>query len=152
MSGVLTEAVMREVLAEEFAQAGLRGRGNFWRLSSPETHWVVHLDRLPYGNRFGLELGLNLSMEKRSPPLKDCELILYVEQLPLGVDFDPAWVLDLNRPPSPVHVDHVRTLAKAVSAYVLGATTLATVRAKFQAGEFRTCFITRDGARILAAT
>ena len=142
---------MRDALAEGFAGQGLRGRGNFWRLPGEETSWLIHLDRKPYGNRFGLELGLSLSGGKKRLALKDCEVVLYAEMLPLGVGVDPYRALDLDPERGSTSADEVRALAHAVAGYVLSSTTMAAVRQRYQRGEFRSSFVTKEGDRILSA-
>ena len=150
MKGPLSETEMRESLAEGFAAYGLTGRGNFWRLSGAETNWVIHLDRQPYGNSFGLELGLNLSGGKKRLPLKDCEVILYADKLPLGKDMEPYRVLELDEQRGGTSADEVKALARAVAENVLAATTLTAVREKYQRGEFRSSFVTKEGREILS--
>lgn len=146
----LSESEMREALAEGFAAYGLIGRGNFWRLAGSEANWVIHLDRQPYGNRFGLELGLNLSGSKKRLAMKDCEVVLYDHLLPLGSGIEPYRILDLDERQGPTSADDVRALAGAVAQYILAATTLATVRDKYEKGEFRSSFVTKEGRDLLS--
>ena len=150
MKPMLSETEMREALARGFAAFGLAGRGNFWRVSGTETNWVIHLDRNPYGHGFGLELGLNLSPTKKNPALKDCEVVLYAENLPLGVGIEPHRVLDLEERQGPTSIAEVQALAEAVAEYVLAATTMKAVREKYQKGEFRSSFVTKEGRAILS--
>lgn len=150
MNPRLTEIEMRDALARGFVASGLAGRGNFWRVSGAETQWVIHLDRNPYGHGFGLELGLNLSTTKKNPPLKDCEVVLYAEHLPLGVGIEPHRVLDLEERHGPTSAEDVQSLAQAVAEYVLAAMTLKALRERYRKGEFRSSFVTKEGRAILS--
>lgn len=144
----VSEATLRVALSEEFAMRGLAGRGNIWRWSAPGLRWVVHLDRNAYGRGFGLELGLYLGEAKKSPPMRDCDVVLYAEMLPLGDGIDPHRALDLDRP-SPTKVEDLRRLAGAIADYVQAASTLAVLREKYAQGEFASSFVTKEAAAVL---
>lgn len=137
-------------ISQGLQAAGLRGRGAIWRLRGPEVQWVVHIDELPYGNRFGVDIGLDLQLVTTPRRPTDCPVLLHLENLPITQDLEVVASLDLD---SEIAPDRRRQeLDRATAAlgdYIGEHLTLSAVRAAYRNGDFTSAFIHKDARAVL---
>lgn len=137
-------------ISQNLQAAGLRGRGAVWRLKSPEVQWVVHIDDLPYGNRLGVDIGLDLQSITTPRRPTDCPVLLHLENLPITREVKVVESLDLD---SGLASDQRRQeLERGVDAladYIREHLTLRAVRAAYRDGDFASAFIQKDARAVL---
>lgn len=138
--------------AAALRECGLSGRGSVWRLRRPEVQWVVHLDQLPFGERLGVDIGLDLQTESTPRRPTDCGILLHLENLPFARDLWVARALDID---SDLDEDQRRTdivdAVHALGEYVVARGTYEDVRHSFLRGEFDSGFIRRDVRELLSS-
>lgn len=140
----------RSVLGVALRASGFAGRGAIWRLSGPDVQWTVHIDRLPYGQRLGIDIGLDLDADPAPKRPTDCPILLHLENLK---PFDKGRVveaLDLSS-----SLDDERRAAVleesmvTLGRYLAERLTLEAIRASFRAGEFESGFVHKDARAAL---
>jgi hypothetical protein len=130
--------------------AGLRGRGSVWRLTGPDVQWVVHIDELPYGNRLGVDIGLDLQLATTPRLPTDCPVLLHLENVPVSDDFMVVTALDLDSGLAPDRRrQELESATGALADYLANHLTLTAVRDAYRAGDFRAAFIRKDARAIL---
>lgn len=132
----------RAWIADALKRSGLRGRGDVWRLQGSEVQWVVHIDQLPYGNRLGVDIGLDLQTHSTPRRPTDCPILLHFENLPVARDFAVSMALDLD---SGLDSDQRRRelegVTRALGDYLAERLTLVAVREAYRSGDFGSAFI-----------
>lgn len=155
----MTAAELQAFLASTFESAGMTRRRGVWHWSSPELTWLIELDRSPHGERYGVDLGVDLhrlsaSVGARRPT--DCPLLVHLENLPVDPQIsktDVLRALDLTyEMPDADREKIVRAVADAVAGYVRETATVAELRARFNAGELRSAFVRKDLREVLEAS
>lgn len=133
-------------------------RRGVWRWSSPELTWLIELDRSPHGERYGLDIGVDLqklSAEAGASRPTDCPLLVHLENLPVDPKLSKTDVLramDLTSDmPDTDREQTVRAIAEAVARYVRETATEADLYARFDSGELRSAFIRKDLREVLEA-
>jgi len=150
----MTRDDVLQVLREALASHAMTNRGSVWQHSGPEVHWVLHLDRLPHGNRLAIDVGAALIDGTGRLPARatDCPLVMHAENMALGdapavmpvVDLDSS-LADEDR-----RVDLER-IARALGVYVADRGTLDALRRAYRAGELRSAFIDKAVREVLEA-
>ena len=112
-----------------FREFGLRGRSSLWRHAGREVQWIVHIDRLPFGERVGVDIGLDLQTGSRPRRPTDCGILLHLENMPFVTD---TWItraldLDSRLDEQQRHHDIVEAL-RALCKYIAVRGTLDEVR------------------------
>lgn len=129
---------------------GLRGRGSVWRLKGQEVQWVVHIDELPYGNRLGVDIGLDLQVGTSPQRPTDCPVLLHLENSPPAGGVEVVAALDLDSGLAPdQRRQALETAARDLAAYLAEHLTISSVRAAYRAGDFQAAFIHKDARAIL---
>lgn len=140
----------RAWISQGLQEAGLRGRGAIWRLKGLDVQWVVHIDELPFGNRFGIDIGLDLQLVTTPRRPTDCPVLLHLENLPVARDLEVVASLDLD---SGMSSDRRRQeLDRATAAlgdYIGEHITMGAVRAAYRNGDFASAFIHKDARAML---
>jgi hypothetical protein len=132
--------------------AGLQGRGSIWRMKGQEVQWVVHIDELPYGNRLGVDIGLDLQSATTPQRPTNCPVLLHLENLPAAKDFPVVESLDLDSGLAPDRRrQELEEATQALAGYLADHLTLSAVRAAYRAGDFGSAFIRKDARAILEA-
>ncbi len=141
---------VRQFVANSLEASGLRGRGAVWRLKGPEVQWIIHLDQLPYGDRLGVDIGLDLQVETAPRRPTDCPVLLHLENMPFAADLAIEMALDLNSGMEPDRRRKELTAAgQAVGTYLAAHVTIDQVKDAFRAGDFRSGFIHKDARAFL---
>lgn len=139
-------------IADSLKAAGFRGRGTVWRLKGPEVQWVVHIDELPYGNRLGVDIGLDLQLATTPRRPTDCPILLHLENVPLSEGYALVEALDLDSGLAPDLRRHeLEHIARRVADYLAEHLTLSAVRAAYRAGDLGAAFIHKDARATLEA-
>lgn len=139
-------------ISESLKAAGLRGRGSVWRTKGPEIQWVIHIDELPYGNRLGVDVGLELEVATTPQRPTDCPVLLHLENFPFAKDFAVVASLDLDSGLTPdQRRQELEGVTRVLASYLAEHLTLSAVRAAYRAGDFRSAFIRKDARAILEA-
>jgi hypothetical protein len=132
--------------------AGLQGRGSVWRMKGQEVQWVVHIDELPYGNRLGVDIGLDLQSSTTTQRPTNCPILLHLENLPAAKNLSVVESLDMD---SGLTRDQRRLqleeATQALAGYLADHLTLSAIRAAYRAGDFGSAFIRKDARAILEA-
>lgn len=145
-------AATKSWISEGLKAAGFRGRGSVWRMKGPEVQWVVHIDELPYGNRLGVDIGLDLQSATTRHRPTDCPVLLHLENLPVASDFAVVESLDLDSGLGPdQRRQELENATRALASYLTGHLTLRAVRAAYHAGDLGSAFIHKDARAILEA-
>jgi hypothetical protein len=155
-----------DVVAESLRASGLVGRGSVFRLRGSDVQWLVQIDRLPFGKRLGIDIGLDLEIDSTPRLPTDCSILLHLENLqPFdgsmmveALDLDPRLddraaivaALDLaSNLDGSDRRDVLETAAQTLGGYVTERPTLASVRDAHRAGEFDSGFIHREARAVL---
>lgn len=147
-----TTAVAKTWISGSLKAAGLRGRGSVWRLKSPEVQWVVHIDELPYGNRLGVDIGLDLQSATTPQRPTNCPILVHLENLPPAKDLSVVAALDLDSGLAPdLRREELEEATRALAGYLAGHLTLKAVRVAYSAGDFASAFIRKDARATLEA-
>jgi hypothetical protein len=151
---VTTREAVGNALSAGLATAGIRGRGNTWRLKGEEVAWVVHLDRLPHGDRVAIDVGCTVDPVANSPRrASDCPIVFHAENMTLRSGLDVVELLDLESSISEsTRLADVSRLGETLAQYIGHRQTLAALRAAYAAGEFRSAFISREARESLEAS
>ncbi len=134
-------------------ECGFSGRGSVWRFRRPEVQWVVRVDRLPFGARFGVDVGLELGAKAAPRRPTDCGIVLYLENLPFAKELWVARTFDLDS-----DIDdgqrrmEVMESLRALGDYVAARSTFDEVRNSFRRGEFRSGFVRKDVRELLGSS
>jgi hypothetical protein len=145
-------ATAKSWISESLKTAGLRGRGSVWRMKGPEVQWVVHIDELPYGNRLGVDVGLELQTTTTPRRPTDCPVLLHLENIHIARDFAVVASLDLDSGLAPdQRRQELEGVTRALANYLTGHLTLSAVRAAYAAGDLGSAFIRKDARAILEA-
>jgi hypothetical protein len=145
-------ATAKSWITESLKAAGFRGRGSIWRLKGPEVQWVVQVDELPYGNRLGVDIGLEMQSGTTPRRPTDCPVLLHLENIPVAKDFAVVESLDLDSGLDPDQRHHeLENAARALARFLAGHLTLRAVRAAYRAGDLGPAFIRKDARVILEA-
>ena len=139
--------------------AGMTRRRGVWRWSSPELTWLVELDRSPHGERYGLDIGVDvhkLSAEGGASRPTDCPLLVHLENLPVDSMMsktDVLRVMDLSSDVRDADREMaVRAIAEAVARYIRETPTEADLVGRYKSGELRSAFIRKDLREVLEAS
>jgi hypothetical protein len=143
------------ILAEVFHSKGLAGRGRCWSLRFDGIKWIICLDRLTYGQRLGIDIGLWIAALGGDEPVvaTHCPVLCHADTLlpriggPDQLDIVRALELDAdidNRE----RIRVIRQLCEVLAGYVGECQTLDSVRAAYRRGDFAAAAIRKD-ARIL---
>jgi hypothetical protein len=142
----------RTWIADVLRDSGLQGRGSVWRLKGSDVQWIVHIDQLPYGNRLGVDVGLDLQTQSTPRLPTDCPILLHLENLPVARDFSVSMALDLD---SVLDADQRRQqlvgAVRALGAYASERLSIAAVREAYGSGDFSSAFIDKDARAALEA-
>ena len=137
-------------ISDSLKVAGLRGRGSVWRMKGPEVQWIVHIDELPYGNRLGVDIGLDLQSATTLKRPTDSAVLLHLENVPFARDFEVVASLDLESGLAPNRRRReLEGVATALAEYLAEHLTLDAVRAAYLAGDLRSAFIRKDARATL---
>ncbi len=137
-------------ISDSLKEAGLRGRGSIWRLKGPEVQWVVHIDELPYGNRLGVDIGLDLQVATTPQRPTDCPILLHLENAPLTEAYEVVPSLDLDSGLDPDRRRHeLESAVRELADYLAGHLTMSAVRAAYRGGDLAAAFIHKDARAIL---
>ena len=163
---MITGREIRAALNATFAESGFVRQRRTWSRRSKELVWLVQLDRSPYKEGYGLEIGVYILRHvtgTEPTTANDCPIIVYLENLPLATpveiegtrlgDFRSAAiaVLDLTRDMG--DEDRKRlltTILVEVSEYIAMVDSEEMLRVRYEAGDFRSAFIRKDVKRILS--
>jgi hypothetical protein len=145
------------ILGETFRSVSMAGRGRVWRAEFPEVSWLIELDKLPYGHRLALDLGLHLAAvdvgSSRPARATDCSVLMHLENLPMAPDLEKSTIIRAFDLDSDIDDNERRAvleqIGRAVAAYVIGHSTLGSVREALVAGDLASAFIRRDARRVL---
>jgi hypothetical protein len=142
---VISAQTARQLIGETLKARGLRGRGSLWRYLGPDVQWIIHIDELPYGQRLGIDVGLDLqAVEMRRMPT-ECPILLHLENMPLAADLDVFASLDLDSNlTADARIGNLTAALDALIDYVSRHQTLEQVREAYRAGDFRSAFIHKD--------
>jgi hypothetical protein len=145
-------ATVKSWISDSLKAAGLRGRGSVWRMKGPEVQWVVHIDELPYGNRLGVDIGLDLQVATTPQRPTDCPVVLHLENVPLAEDYAVVASLDLDSGLAPDRRrQELESVARRLAEYLAEHLTLSAVRAAYRAGDLGAAFIHKGARAILEA-
>lgn len=137
-------------ISDGLKAAGLRGRGSVWRLKGPEVQWVVHIDELPYGNRLGVDIGLDLQVATTPRWPTDCPVLLHLENAPPVMDNDVVASLDLDSGIAPdQRRQQLEGTIRELANYLAEHVTMSSVRAAYRNGDFAAAFIHKDARATL---
>jgi hypothetical protein len=140
----------RTWIGDELTSAGLRRHGAVWRLQGADVQWVVHIDRLPFGHRLGVDIGLDLRADSAAGRPTDCPILLHLENVSAIQDVPVVAALDLD---SGLDDDERRrelgAAVRAVAFYLREHLTLSSVREAYVRGDFTSAFIHKDARTVL---
>jgi hypothetical protein len=142
---------IRNSLDPGLQAVGMRRRGFEWRLEGDEVMWIVYLDRLPHGDRVGIDVGCEPIGQ--GPPARrasDCPIVMHAENIALPKDLDVTRLLDLSS--SDAEADRaagVTLLGDALATYITGRQTLRELQKAFAAGEFQSAFLSNEARELL---
>ena len=143
---MMTRDDIRDALDRGLRLAGMRRRGFVWRLDGDEVGWIIHLDRLPHGDRVSIDVGCAPMGQGRSARnASNCPMVMHAENLSLPMDLDVVRLLDLaSSETDSDRAAEVTRLGEALARYVTGRQTLRELQRAFSSGEFRSAFLSRD--------
>lgn len=145
-------AAAKSWLSESLKVGGFGGRGAVWRMKGSEVQWVVHIDELPYGNRLGVDIGLELQPATTPHRPTDCPILLHLENVPVARDSAVVEALDLDSGLAPdQRRQELEDVTRALATYLTGHLTLSAVRGAYRAGDLGSAFIRKDARAILEA-
>lgn len=137
--------------------SGLVGRGSTWRVSTPQLIWVLKLDRLPYGNQYGVDLGVHieeLGGSTSSLIPTDCPILLHLENIPLGDGLERTEIvrsLDLDADmPDEDRRSTIQRIGAQLGAFVRSHGTLQDLRTAYAEGALASAFIRKDAKALLS--
>lgn len=150
VQAMTSAADVKNWAAAVFQGCGLRGRGSIWRLRGSEVQWVIHIDQLPFGERLGVDVGLDLQTDSTPRRPTDCGILLHLENLPFATDLWVARAMDLG---SDLDEEHCRqdvdNALRALGEYIAARGTLDEVRSSYRKGDFRSGLIRKDARELL---
>lgn len=142
----------RTWISDRLNAGGMSGRGSVWRARGEDVQWVVHIDELPFGNRLGIDIGLDLQPAPAPRRPTDCPVLLHLENMPFAQEVEVVASLDLD---SGLSADsRHRQLEKAadeLACYLTGHLTMSAVRHAYSSGQFAAAFIRKDARTALEA-
>lgn len=145
-----TKSAAKTWISEGLKAAGLRGRGSTWRMKGQEVQWVVQIDELPYGNRLGVDIGLDLQSTSTPQRPTNCPVLFHLENLPAAKDLGVVEALDLDSGLAPDRRRHeLEELTRILAGYLAEHLVLTAVRAAYRAADFGSAFIRKDARAIL---
>lgn len=143
-------AAVRDQIAEALGEFGIRGRGSIWRVRGSQVQWVVRLDHLPRGHRFGIDIGLDLQTNTARRLPTDCAILLHLENLPGARDLPIPMTLALDSNlPWDERLQVLDVAGRVLGAFISDRLTLSDIRASFRAGDFDSAIIVKDARTVL---
>lgn len=143
----------RDTIAASLHDSGFTGRGAIWRRRGKDVQWVVHIDRLPYGSRLAVDIGLDLQLDSTPRRPTDCPILLHIENLKLSTSLNILEALDLDSGLADSDRAHELTaLAEALASYISDRLTFDSVRDSYRVGDFASGFIHKNARALLEAT
>ena len=139
------------------SEAGLVGSGSTWRVSTPQLIWILHLDRLPYGHQFGVDLGVHikgLGGSTASLRPTDCPILLHLENIPLSDGLERTEIvrsldLDADMPDEDRRLT-IERVGSVLGAFVQSHGTLQDLRTAYAEGALASAFIRKDARTLLS--
>lgn len=150
---MMTRDDIRASLDHGLRAAGMRRRGFVWRLEGDEVVWIIHLDRLPHGDRVAIDIGC--APVGLGPPARragDCPIVMGAENTALPTDLGIVRLLDLASQVDDVdRAAGVERVGEALASYVTSRRSLSELRRAFAAGEFRSALLLKEARELLEA-
>lgn len=137
--------IVRTKIVDELKRAGLSGRGSTWRLIGEGVQWVVSIERLPFGSRLGVDVGLDLQTETKPSRANDCAIVIPFEGLPIVEYSDAMRAFDLESTLDwETRLRYLEQEISALGEYLAERSTFEAVRAAYRADEFEHGFVHKD--------
>jgi hypothetical protein len=140
---------VRTWLISSLTAAGFKGRGMVWQIAASEVEWTVRFENLPFGRRLGVEIRLHLPGVALTPPIHE-GIVQTLEHLRATRDFAVAECLDMNSGmDAGLRRQELEGAMRAAIGYLAANTTIDSLTAAYQAGDFASAFIHRDVRKLL---
>lgn len=151
---------LRALLKRLMLEAGFAKDSQSWVWRSSELVWLVNLDRSPYRDSFSLVIGIfPFALDVDSAPVKanDCPIMIHLQNLPLTPprelwdarldDFGSIVITSLDLDTAMDDEKREKLLTSIIAelgSYVRRTATIGDLRARHEAGDFRSAFIRKD--------
>lgn len=140
------------IVGEALSEAGTREAKRVWRFDVGPIQWLVQVERPPYGERVGIDVGVDLFGRAPDGPNK-CPIIWAVQRMSLRLDVDIPTTLDLRIAMDPA--ERQQALAAMVAAlidYIHAHKSIESIRVAYRDGDLKAAFIHRDARAVLEAS
>lgn len=142
--------IVKTWISDSLKASGFRGRGSVWRMKGLDLQWVVHIDELPYGNRLGVDIGLDLQVATTPQRPTDCPVLLHLENVPLAEGYEVVAALDLDSGLVPDRRrQELESVVRELADYLAEHLTISSVRAAYRTGDLEAAFIHKDARATL---
>jgi hypothetical protein len=153
-----TPEEFKSSFSRAFAAQDLRSARQVWRFSADELTWYFQLQSLPFGARFGLDLGVHLGhlgALQGHPRPNLCEIGTRAEVVPPVAELYPDAASNLFDLSSSLSDDErergVAHFVAELCDYVRSIDTVPKLREAYARGELRGYFIRWDAREYLAS-
>ena len=151
----MTQADVRDCIAPELKEFGMRRRGFRWFWSGPEVRWSLHLAKIPRREWVSFELSGGLAAEDpgtpSSPTGSGFQLHMYLADWDIDEDVTVRMLEDLGYSALPDNTRRalLKRLVAMVCRYVSEHSTVEQLVRAHAAGEYRSSIIFKDLRRTL---
>lgn len=151
----MTQADVRDCIAPELKEFGMRRRGFRWFWSGPEVRWSLHLAKIPRREWVSFELSGGLAAEDpgtpSSPTGSGFQLHMYLADWDIDEDVTVRMLEDLGYTALPDNTRRalLKRLVAMVCRYVSEHSTVEQLVRAYAAGEYRSSIIFKDLRRTL---
>lgn len=155
----MTQADVRDCIAPELKEFGMRRRGFRWFWSGPEVRWTLHLAKIPRREWVSFELSGGLAAEDpgtpSSPTGRGFQLHMYLADWDIDENVTVRMVEDLGYTALPDNTRRalLKRMAAMVCRYVIEHSTVEQLVRAYAAGEYRSSIIFQgpqtDAGRLL---
>lgn len=150
---------VNSLLAEVFHSRGLVGQGHCWSLRFDTIKWIICLDRLPYGQRLGIDIGLWLAALGGDEPVvaTHCPVLCHADTLLPRIGglekHEIVKALDLDGAvPDNERLRAIQQICDVIASYVTGCQTLDSARVAYRRGDFTAAALRKDARTLLDTT
>ena len=151
----MTQADVRDCIAPELKEFGMRRRGFRWFWSGPEVRWSLHLAKIPRREWVSFELSGGLAAEDpetpSSPTGRGFQLHMYLADWDIDEDVTVRMLEDLGYTALPDNTRRalLKRLVVMVCRYVSEHSTVEQLVRAYAAGEYRSSIIFKNLRRTL---
>ena len=152
---LMIQADVRDCIAPELKEFGMRRRGFRWFWSGPEVRWSLHLAKIPRREWVSFELSGGLAAEDpgtpSSPTGRGFQLHMYLADWDIDEDVTVRMLENLGYTALPDNTRRalLKRLVAMVCRYVSEHSTVEQLVRAYAAGEYRSSIIFKDLRRTL---